>query len=80
MKFVMPKMSWERPIEQEILKFVRNMRTSMERIIIATHEEGWFSNNRLSEDAQKMADAYRIVENHILREIKIRKRLESNSK
>ena len=67
------KMSWERPIEEEILTYVRHMAENMESVASKEKETGWFANNRLQEDAQRMADAYRTVEHHIEDEIKIRK-------
>ncbi len=71
-----PKMSWEKPIEEEILIFVRHMAEAMECTANRERETGWFANNRLQEDAQRMADAYRTVEHHIEDEIKMRKLVE----
>lgn len=72
MKFKLPKMSWERPIGEAILEYVRYMASSMEGVASRSRERGWFANNRLQEDAQRMADAYRKVEKQIEWEIKIR--------
>ena len=72
--------SWEKPIEKEILTFVRNMARNMERVAGHNLETGWFKNNRLQEDAQKMADAYRTVERHVVKEIELRLSLKRNKK
>ena len=72
-----PVFSWEKPIEQEIMAFVQHMAREMERTASRQRERGWFANNRLQDDAQKMADAYRTVEKHIKREIKIRKKIKT---
>jgi len=74
-EFVMPKMSWEQPIEEEILNFTVSMATNMEAVANKPKETGWFANNRLQEDAGKMALAYRTVANHIKKEIEFRKKL-----
>lgn len=68
------KFSWHKPIEEEILNYVRWMAESMESVA-SNRETGWFANNRLQEDAQRMANAYRTVEKHIIEEIKLRKSL-----
>jgi glycine cleavage system H lipoate-binding protein len=73
-EYVLPQMSWEVPIEQEILKFTRAMRINMEQVANRPRETGWFANNRLQEEAEKMALAYRTVEKHILREIELRRK------
>ena len=75
-----PKMSWNTPIEQEILRFTKYMAKTMERVANRPKETGWFANNRLQEDAQKMADAYRRVQKHIEWEIEIRGKAESLTK
>ena len=74
-KLSMPKMSWEKPIEQEMLNFTRSMAIQFERSTEHHRETGWFANNRLSEDCATMAKAYRTVEKHILSEIEIRSSL-----
>ena len=68
----LPTFSWEKPIEEEILEYVVYMRQTMEGVARRNKETGWFANNRLSENAQKMAGAYLMVENHIIKEIKKR--------
>lgn len=77
MKTIEGNFSWEKPIENEILNFVRHMAESMESVANHNRETGWFKNNRLQDDAQKMADAYRTVEKHIMREIKLRANLKA---
>ena len=72
-KLPFPVFSWERPIEEAILTYVRYMADSMEQVANREKETGWFANNRLQEDAQIMADAYRTVESRIEEEIKLRK-------
>ena len=67
-----PIFSWEKPIEQAILEFVRYMASYMETTA-SRRDYGWFANNRLQEDAEKAATAYRTVEGQILKEIEIRK-------
>ena len=74
--FNKPVMSWDKPIEQEILEFTKHMAESMEKVSSKPRETGWFANNRLQEDAQRMADAYRTIQRHIEKEIKIRSELE----
>ncbi len=74
----MPKMSWERPIEEVILDFTRHMARCMEQRARHGLETGWFKNNRLQEDAQKMATAYRTVEKHIKREVELRNKIKKN--
>ena len=73
MTMKLPVFSWEKPIEEEILTYVQHMAKSMEQVAQRTKETGWLANNRLQEDAQKMANAYRTVENHVEHEIKLRK-------
>ena len=63
--------SWERPIEDQILEYVRYMAESMEERSRHGLETGWFANNRLQEDCEKMAMAYRMVEKKILDIIKL---------
>jgi hypothetical protein len=64
-----PMMSWDIPIEQEILQFVRQMAGNMETQ--ASHSI-WGSNRK---GAQAYANAYRTVEKHILKEIGFRGRV-----
>lgn len=60
------QMSWERPVEEQLLEFVRNMASNMESVSEHNRETGWFANNTLSNEASKMALAYRTVEKRIL--------------
>ena len=60
------KYSFEKPIEQEILEYVMSMARQME--IVANNGE-----REIREGAHCFARAYRTVEGHILREIKLRK-------
>jgi len=69
------KFNWETPIHIDILEFSRHMAESMEQVASRPRESGWFANNRLQEDAHRMADAYRTIEKHILNEIRMRKLL-----
>ena len=75
----MPTMSWDKPIEQEILEYVTHMANKMERVAGNNLETGWFKNNRLQEDAGKMATAYNTVREHIEREIKFRNSIKKES-
>jgi hypothetical protein len=59
MEFVMPKMSWEKPIEEEILDFCMKMAQNMERTPVKGTEH--------------YAQAYRTVGKHILQEVELRK-------
>ena len=75
--YKLPQFSWEKPIEEEILNFTRNMAIQMERASDYHKETGWFANNELSENCARMAQAYRTVEEYILKEIKIRKSIKT---
>jgi len=59
--------SWEKPIEQEILAFVRHMKQSWIRHIVSARDR------RQRREAQIYARAYETVERHILDEIELRK-------
>ena len=69
------KFSWETSIAEDILHFSKRMADEMEQVATHNLEKGWFANNRLQEDAQIMANAYRTIEKHILNEMKMRKLL-----
>lgn len=58
--------SWDKPIEEEILDFVRKMASQMER---AAQDH---SSKQIRGGASHYADAYRTVERHILKEIRLR--------
>lgn len=74
-KFEMPKFSWEKPIEEEILSYCSQMASKFEESSLNHRDNSWFANNRLSEDCALMAKAYRTVENHVRKEIEMRKEL-----
>lgn len=63
--FYMPEMSWDKPIEEEILQYVRSMKRSW-----ATHSSIWPHVNKA---AETYASAYETVEKHILKEMEFRK-------
>ncbi len=65
---------------RQILDFTRGMAKSMEEVANHNRKNGLFgtslfANNSLADGAQNMADAYRTVEGHILREIELRKKI-----
>lgn len=64
----LPVMSWEEPIEIEILKFVRSMKRQWKSQV---HGNIWFSVNKAAEN---YVNAYETVEKHILEEIEFRKK------
>jgi hypothetical protein len=68
----LPKMSWDVPIEQEILAFVRYMKQRW-----AAHRSIWPSVNR---EAQIYVSAYQTVENHIVREMAFREKMSKQQK
>ena len=76
-KIDFPKMSWEKPIEEELLSFVRGMASQMERVENKPNN-GLFgtslfdTDKSIREGASNYVKAYRTVENYILREIKLR--------
>lgn len=73
-KFVMPPMSWEKPIEEEILEYVRHMEQGMERVANRPVDGFlFFKDDSLQKEAQLMAKTYRTVKRHILKEIDFRK-------
>ncbi len=65
--------SWERPIEDVLLDYVKHMASTMEEVDAHNREEGWFANNELADGAKNMARAYRTVQHKIETEIKFRK-------
>ena len=79
-KLSKPKMSWERPIEEELLRFVRDMASRMEEVANKPNN-GLFGTNFMDTDkgiregANNYAMAYRTVERQILNEIRIRERV-----
>lgn len=70
--FVMPIMSWDKPIEEEILGFVQQMRRSME---MQANQNIW---GRTRKDAALYANAYKTVETHIIKEIEFRKEVKKS--
>ena len=76
--FEKPVMSWEKPIEQEILRYVRDMANQMESASAHHRETGWFANNSLSDQLKAEATAFRMVEKYILREIELRLTINKN--
>lgn len=67
-----PKMSWERPFEEELLTYLRHMASSMERASAHHKEYGWFSNNSFSDQLAAMGKAYRTVQEHVEKEVEMR--------
>lgn len=67
--FAPPVMSWDKPIEREILEFV----TSMERQMQVMEDSGMAC-------AEHYVNAYRTVKEHIKREIKLRELISTQSK
>lgn len=61
--------SWDKPIEQEILEFTRNMRRQMERVA-SMHDS-----KSIREGAGNYAKAYATIEGHIIKEIEFRKKI-----
>lgn len=61
-----PVMSWDRPIENEILEFVRTMKVNMQ------HTSAVNMWPRTRREAQAYANAYETVEDHIMKEMKLR--------
>ena len=70
-----PKMSWEKPIEQEILNYCQYMAQQMRQSEGGHKETGWFSNNSFSEKCGAAAMAYETVAEHVQHEIDLRKTL-----
>lgn len=70
--FELLKMSWEKPIELEILTFCNQMARQMRSAESAHRETGWFANNSISEQCGAMAKAYETVAKHVEGEIKFR--------
>jgi hypothetical protein len=72
--FDMPKMSWDKPIEEETLEFLNHMISDWERNLILNDNlrEGWiFTNSRRSE-ALGLIKAYKTVREHIEKEVAFR--------
>lgn len=65
-------MSWDEPIEQEILRYVRHMKRSW-----LGHFSVWPGVRRA---AQIYASAYETVEKHIVREIEMREEIAGTRK
>lgn len=59
------KMSWDEPIEREILSYVRSMKRQWQTQVYGNI---W----RSDKSAQIYVNAYETVENHILREMRLR--------
>lgn len=66
-EIMLPKMSWDAPIHEELLKYVRTMKRNWQ-----THRSIWPSVNR---DSKIYASAYETIEKHIVREIEFRKEI-----
>lgn len=58
-------MSWEKPFDEELLKFVRYMKNNMS----TQRQYGWFANN---DRLEGYVSAYETVENYITKEMKLR--------
>lgn len=65
--------SWEKPIEQELLKFCNHMASAFRKSENYHRETGWFANNSYSEECGSIATAYETVAKRIEEEIEIRK-------
>lgn len=68
-EFVMPKMSWEKPIEEEMLEWLKHMTSQMERTA-NLHES-----KSIREGASNMATAYRTAGEHLIKEIRLRQKM-----
>ena len=79
--YKLPIFSWEKPIEQEILEFCKSMASQMEKVANKP-SNGLFgtrfmdTDKNIREGASHYAKAYRNVENHIIKEMKIRRDIE----
>ena len=70
----MKRMFPEEPIEARILEFVNHMRADMDAL--ARTKTGWFDRGVRS-GAKYYSEAYNIVENFILREMKLRRAIKN---
>ena len=75
MKIDFPLMSWEKPIELEILNYCNGMASSFRRSEAHHRETGWFANNRFSDKCGATAMAYETVAKHIKKEMRFRKEI-----
>ena len=67
--FKLPKMSWDYPIEERILKYVQDMARNMEDVSRRHHSKS------IREGAENYAKAYRTVERKVLNEMELQERL-----
>lgn len=67
--FVPPTFSWDIPIEEEILSFVRQMANNME---LTSRQNVW---GKIRKGAESYAAAYRTVEKHIVKELALRQEI-----
>lgn len=77
--------SWEKPIEEETLKFCNTMASQFRRAEAHQHDDGLFgtgflADNSYSRHCGDVAMVYETVAKHIKREIKIRKRVKEQVK
>jgi len=73
-----PKMSWEIPIEEEILNYCNHMARQFRKVEEHNRETGWFANNSFSEKCGATAMAYETVAKHINEEINFRKSIKTH--
>lgn len=64
-----PVMSWDKPIEEEILSYVRSMRRNWQTMEVSNIHRS------VRKEAKSIIMAYQSVEDHIVREIKLRKEI-----
>lgn len=64
-----PVFSWDEPIEEEILNFVRHMKRSWQGMV---HSSIW---PHVRKAAEAYVSAYEAVEDHIVREIELREKI-----
>lgn len=69
MEYYSSQLSWNKPIEQELLEFVRTMKRNMATQV--GRGSFWGDKGR-DREAQAYVNAYETVEKHILREMAIR--------
>ena len=67
-KFDLPRMSWEQPIEEEMLDWLMHMTSQME-MVANGHD-----NKDIREGASNMAKAYRTAGEHLVSQIKLRQK------
>lgn len=66
LRIVPPQMSWDRPIEEIILEYVRSMRQDWQT---QQHANIW---GKVRKDAKAIIMAYELVEEYIVHEMKLR--------